>query len=180
MSHRKWISAQSFLAVALTVLAGGPAAYAASAGEQQQENSPMIEVETRQNIRVVYDVKEDVWDAGIGKGLYYVRGLLEAYKDMRVPPEALQISVVLHGPTTYWLVNEEAFQTYKDDPFAFNPNTKGVQELIDHGVSVEACYVTMKRYGWTAKDLLPGVKIVHDGYTRMIDLQQRGYGYIHF
>lgn len=38
----------------------------------------------------------------------------------------------------------------------------------------------MKGKGWTHKDLLPGVRVVHDGYTRLIDLQQRGYGYIRF
>lgn len=50
---------------------------------------PVINVEQHENIRVAYDVKDDVWDAGIGKALYYVRGLLEAYKDQGVaPPES--------------------------------------------------------------------------------------------
>lgn len=53
-------------------------------------------------------------------------------------------------------------------------------ELLQHGVSVEICNVTMRAKGFTPEDLLPGVVIVHDAYTRLIDLQQRGYAYIRF
>jgi intracellular sulfur oxidation DsrE/DsrF family protein len=46
--------------------------------------------------------------------------------------------------------------------------------------SVEICHVTMKGKCWTAEDILPGVIIVHDAYTRLIDLQNRGWAYIRF
>ncbi len=62
---------------------------------------PILTVTQKQNIRVVYDIKDDVWDAGIGKG-------------------------------------------------------------------------------WTAGDLMPGVTVVHDTYTRLIDLLQQGYAHIRF
>lgn len=141
---------------------------------------PVLEVTHRQNIRAVYDVKDDLWAAGIGKGLYYVRGLLEAYKDMGVDPKALHISIVLHSKAAYHLLNDEAYQDHTGDPFTVNPNDKVVAELVAHGVSVEICHVTMKGHGWHAEDLLPDVVMVHDAYTRMIDLQQEGYAYIRF
>ncbi|HYP69120.1 MAG TPA: DsrE family protein [Thiobacillaceae bacterium] len=140
----------------------------------------VIGVEKRKNIRVVYDDKDDVWDAGIGKGLYYLRGLLESYKSLKIDPKQLKISIVLHGDTAYWLLNDEAYRNYKNDPFTYNPNSKVVEELIEHGVSVEICRVTMRANGFQPQDLLPGVVMVHDAYTRLIDLQQRGYGYIRF
>jgi len=140
----------------------------------------VITVTQRQNIRVVYDVSHNVLEAGIGKALYYVRGLLEAYKDMGVPEKALHISVVVHGAAAYWLLKPDAYQLHVGDVFAFNPNEQVVEQLIAHGVSVEICMVTMKSRGWKPKDILPGVKLVHDGYTRIIDLQQQGYGYIAF
>jgi len=139
-----------------------------------------ITVTKRDNIRVVYDIKTDEWSAGIGRGLYYVRGLLEAYKSQGIDPEQLHISVVLHGKPVSWLLSEDAWQYHKADPFANNPNEHVIEGLLAHGVSVEACNVTMKAMGWSAEDLLPGVKVVHDGYTRLIDLQQRGYAYIRF
>lgn len=144
------------------------------------KSAPVIQVEKRKNIRVAYDVKDDVWEAGIGKALYYVRGLLEAYKSMGVPASELHVSVILHGPTAYWLLKDSAYQQYLNDPFAVNPNYQVVEELLAHGVSVEICGATMKGKGWTADDLLPGVVVVHDAYTRLIDLQQRGYAYIRF
>jgi len=140
----------------------------------------IIQIAKKKQIRVAYDVKDDVWDAGIGKALYYVRGLLEAYKSMGVAERELRISVVLHGPTVYWALNEDAFRQYRNDPFDFNPNIQVLRELAEHGVSVEICHSTMKGKGWVAADLLPGTVIVHDAYTRLIDLQQQGYSYIRF
>ncbi len=155
----------------------GIAPVTAAAAAQQTD---IIGVQKRTDIKVVYDDKDDVWEAGIGQGLYYLRGLLEAYKSLGVPQDQLHISIVLHGPTAYWLLNDQAYQRYKKDPFTYNPNSQVVAELIKHGVSVEICNVTMRAKGFTPEDLLPGVVIVHDAYTRLIDLQQRGYAYIRF
>ena len=140
----------------------------------------IINVTAKKNIRVVYDIKDDVIEAGIGKGLYYVRGLLEAYNAQGVPDKNLKISVVLHGPTVYWMLNESTYRQYKNDEFDFNPNERVLHELLEHGVSVEVCNLTLKGKGWSAYDLMPGVKVVHDAYTRIIDLQQQGYAYIRF
>ena len=146
----------------------------------EKNTESIITIEKKQNIRVVYDVKDDVWDAGISKALYYVRGLLESYKALGVSEKQLHISVVIHGPTVYWLLNEETYQIYKNDPFDYNPNEKVVQELLEHGVSVEVCNSTLKGKGWKKENLLPGVTIVRDAYTRLIDLQNRNYAYIRF
>jgi intracellular sulfur oxidation DsrE/DsrF family protein len=170
-------------AIALAVACGIPVltmSPARAADPFELEQRPILQIEKRQDIKAAYDVKDDVWEAGIGKALYYVRGLLEAYKSMGVSPKELHVSVVLHGPAAYWLLKDETYRKYKDDPFAVNPNDKVVQELLDHGVSVELCHLTMKGKGWTSSDILPGVTLVHDAYTRLIDLQQRGYAYIRF
>jgi intracellular sulfur oxidation DsrE/DsrF family protein len=165
----------------LVIVLSLPCLAAAAQPKAKQEAAyPVISIEQRQDIKVVYEAKDDDWDAGVGKALYYVRGLLESYKSMGVTPDKLHISIVLHGPTVYWLLNESAYRIREDDPFSYNPNEKIVEELLAHGVSVEACNATMKAKGWTGKDLLPGVTIVHDAYTRLIDLQMRHYAYIHF
>ncbi|MGV8933517.1 MAG: DsrE family protein [Gallionellaceae bacterium] len=169
-----------FLHILIIVLSLPCFALAANSDVKNSTQYPIITIEKRQDIRVVYEAKDDDWDAGVGKALYYVRGLLESYKSMGVTPDKLHISIVLHGPTVYWLLNESAYRLREDDPFSYNPNEKIVQELLAHGVSVEACNATMKAKGWSGKDLLPGVSIVHDAYTRVIDLQMRHYAYIHF
>ncbi len=154
--------------------------FPAIANEPATEEFGLIGIEKREHIRVVYDVRDDVWSAGIGKALYYVRGLIEAYRSQGVPPEKLHVSVVIAGKAAYWLLNDAAYQDYKNDEFAYNPNSQVVEELIDLGVSVELCNATRKGRGWQTEDMLPGVKRVHDGYTRLIDLQQKGYAYIRF
>jgi hypothetical protein len=39
----------------------------------QAANRPIIGVDVNEDIRVAYEVKDDVWDAGVGKALFYVR-----------------------------------------------------------------------------------------------------------
>ena len=142
--------------------------------------TPILTVKNKKNIRVVYDIKDDVWEAGIGKGLYYVRGLLEAYKTQGISEKNIKVSVVLHGAPVYWLLNEDTYRLFKRDEFDFNPHDRVLQELLAHGVSVEVCNLTLRGKGWTANDLMPGVTLVHDAYTRLIDLQKQGYAYIRF
>jgi len=137
-------------------------------------------IHERQNISVVYDVKDDILEAGVGKALFFLNGLMASYKSMGVPSDELHISVIMHGATAYWLLNEHAYQTHKGDPFDYNPNEHIVQSLLNSGVSVEICNSTMKAKGWTEKDIMPGVTIVHDAYSRLIDLQLRKYAYIRF
>ncbi|MGV6815823.1 MAG: DsrE family protein [Thiotrichales bacterium] len=144
------------------------------------DDRPIITIDNKKDIKIVYDAKTNEWAAGIGKALFYVRGLYEAYRKQGVEPEDLTVSVVLHGPTVYWLLTDEAFQAYTHNPFGINPNHHVVESLVELGVSIEACNSTMKSMGWFGEDLLPGVNIVHDGYTRMVDLQMKGYTYIHF
>jgi len=178
-NRRTFSHSPSFhIAILTTLLLIG--SFPAIANEPATEEFGLIGIEKRDHIRVVYDVRDDVWAAGIGKALYYVRGLIEAYRSQGVPPEKLHVSVVIASKAAYWLLNDAAYQVYKNDEFAYNPNSQVVEELIDLGVSVELCNATRKGRGWQTEDLLPGVKRVHDGYTRLIDLQQKGYAYIRF
>ncbi|MPQ77141.1 DsrE family protein [Hydrogenovibrio sp. JE_KL2] len=143
-------------------------------------DSTILKVQHKHDIKVVYDVNQNNIEAGIGQALYYVRGLLEAYKGQGIPMEQLHISVVVHGAAGYWLLKDPKYQDFVGNPFDVNPNEKVVKELIAHGVSVEICHVTMKAHRWKPEDILPGVKIVYDAYTRIIDLQMQGYAYVKF
>ena len=139
---------------------------------------PLVAVDPQAHYRVVYDIHSGEMAAGISKGLYYARGLIEAYRKQGVAPAQLDIHLVLHGDAAQFLLVDESYQAAVDDPFAVNLNAKITQDLLDLGVSVEICHSVMKSKGWTANDVLPGVTIVHDGYTRLIKLQNDGYAYI--
>lgn len=169
-----------FIAATISTLALHYPSHAESVIDPPSPKRNTFNIHERQNINVVYDVKDDTWEAGVGKALYFLNGLMGAYKSMGVSPDQIHISVIMHGATAYWLLNEAAYQNHKSDPFDYNPNEHIVQELLGKGVSIEICNATMNAKGWTEKDILPGVTIVHDAYSRLIDLQLRKYAYIRF
>jgi intracellular sulfur oxidation DsrE/DsrF family protein len=138
----------------------------------------MVKVDPRARYKVVYDIHTTQAAAGINRGLYYARGLVEAYDKQGVKPAQLDIHLVLHGDAARFLLVDETYRDVVGDPFAVNLNAKITQDLLNLGVSVEICHSVMRSKGWTADDVLPGVTIVHDGYTRLIKLQNDGYAYI--
>lgn len=138
----------------------------------------MVKVDPSAHYKVVYDISSDKIAAGISRGLYYARGLIEAFGKQGVQPSQLDIHLVLHGDAAQFLLVDDTYQKAVNDPFAVNLNSKITQDLLNLGVSVEICHSVMRAKGWAAKDVLPGVTIVHDGYTRLIKLQSDGYVYI--
>ncbi len=165
------------MALFATTLATPPLAYAGNAAPQP-ETRPLVMVEKNARYRVVYDIHSDELAAGISKGLYYARGLLEAFRKQGVAPSQVKAHLVLHGDAAVMLLKDEAYQLAINDAFAVNPNDKIVQDLLNLGVSVEICHSAMKSKGWKPQDVIPGVSIVHDGYTRLVKLQNDGYAYI--
>lgn len=142
------------------------------------DTRPLVKVEPGKTYKAVYDIHEGDVAAGVSKGLYYARGLIEAFGKQGVKPTQLDIHLVLHGEAAQFLLIDETYQKVVNDPFAVNLNAKITQDLINLGVSVEICHSVMKSKGWKPADVLPGVMIVHDGYTRLIKLQNDGYAYI--
>jgi intracellular sulfur oxidation DsrE/DsrF family protein len=138
----------------------------------------VVTVDKGGRYRVVYDIHGNEKAAGVSRGLYYARGLFEAFQKQGVAPSQVDAHLVVHGDAAYTLLQDDSYQTAIDDPFAVNPNAKIVQDLLELGVSVEICHSTMKSKGWKPQDILPGVTIVHDGYTRLIKLQNDGYALI--
>jgi len=164
----------SFLAATLSPL---PVAHAGNISAKP-EARPLVMVEKNARYRVVYDIHSNELSAGISRGLYYARGLFEAFRKQGVAASKVKVHLVLHGDAAVMLLNDETYQSAINDPFAVNPNAKIVQDLLDLGVSVEICHSAMKSKGWKPRDVLPGVAIVHDGYTRLIKLQNDGFAYI--
>ena len=150
----------------------------ASAAAVDPEVREILKVDPRAHFKVVYDIHSAETAAGINKGLYYARGLIEAYRKQGVAPAQLDINLVLHGDAAKYLLVDNAYQKAVDDLFAVNLNAKITQDLLDLGVGVEICHSVMRAKGWKPADVLPGVTIVHDGYTRLIKLQSDGYAYI--
>ncbi len=161
------------IALSVLILLGSPLAGAAMSIAR-----PVLQVDSRAHYKVVYDIRLGETAAGVSKGLYYARGLIEAFGKQGVKPSQLRIHLVLHGDAAQFLLIDSTYQQMTGDPFAVNLNAKITQNLLDLGVHVEICHSVMKSNGWTSDDILPGVTIVHDGFTRLVKLQNDGYAYI--
>ena len=132
------------------------------------------------DIAFVCPIQEDKWneELGVGAGLAGLRKVMEEYKAIGIRTEELHVSAVVHGAAAQWLLNDEAYRDARGGAEGGNPNKAIVRELIENGVSVEMCGLTMKEHGWAKKDLLPKVKVVPAFYPRVIDLELQGYGLI--
>lgn len=168
---------RTLFAVGLVLGMAAPSLASFEAAAQPQAR-PLMKVDPQARYKVVYDIHSNETAAGISRGLYYARGLIEAYRKQGVEPGQLDIHLVLHGDAARFLLIDRTYQAAVKDPFAVNLSGKITQDLLDLGVSVEICNSVMKARGWTPADVLPGVTIVHDGYTRLVKLQNDGYAYL--
>ncbi|MDO9009452.1 MAG: hypothetical protein Q7U80_14635, partial [Thiobacillus sp.] len=71
------------------------------------EARPLVKVDAQAHYKAVYDIHSDVVAAGIIKGLYYARGLIEAFGKQEVQPRQLDIHLVLHGDEAQFLLNDD-------------------------------------------------------------------------
>ena len=136
-------------------------------------------VAVKTDIAVVCRVDKDESKNGVGVGLIGVRRLVEGYKAAGIPEHQLHVTAVVHDDAAYWMLKDEPYGLFtKRD--GDNPNKAIIRELVESGVRVELCAHTMREHGWTKDDVLPGVKLVPDGYPRIADLQLQGYAYLRF
>ncbi|MFO7908164.1 MAG: MFS transporter [Pirellulaceae bacterium] len=97
-------------------------------------------------------------------GLVFYGLLVLFFVRETLPPEAEQAPAgVMHQLRGYWVA-------LQDRPFM---GVVGAFTLVQMVTALE-------NHGWTGDDVLPGVQIVVGAYPRIIDLQLRGYAYIHF
>jgi accessory colonization factor AcfC len=132
------------------------------------------------DIAFVCPIQDDKWDEelGIGAGLAGLKKVVEQYKAIGIRTEELHVSAVVQGAAAYWLLNDEAYRDARGGAEGGNPNKAIIRELMENGVSLEMCGLTMKERGWTKKDLLPDVKVVPAFYPRVIDLELQGYSLV--
>jgi intracellular sulfur oxidation DsrE/DsrF family protein len=138
----------------------------------------VIPIQVRENLRIVYQVTDDLAHEGMNKGLFYARKLLNTYEKQGIAADQVHLHLVYHGTGIAALVNDAARKRLGTD--AANPNGEILAELIKRGVQVELCENTMQQKGVKPSELLPGVKVVVGAFPRLIDLQLQGFAYIKF
>lgn len=138
----------------------------------------VIPIQVRENLRIVYQVTDDVAHDGVNKGLFYARKLINTYAKQGIAADQVHLHLVYHGTGIAAVVNDAARKRLGTD--AANPNGEILAELIMRGVQVELCENTMQQKGVKPSELMPGVKLVVGAFPRLIDLQLQGFAYIKF
>lgn len=85
-----------------------------------------------------------------------------------IPPENVELALVVHGPAHRDLLNDAAYG-------GSNPNTELLSLLQAQGVKVYYCGQSAVYRDVGRKDLLPGVELTPSATTTHALLQQRGF-----
>lgn len=145
----------------------------------ETDDRPVIQLEHKGPIKVVYQVTEDQWKDGVGKAFLYMKNLRGYYAKQGLAGDQLDIRAVVHGSASTHVLTDEAFNRVKGVDTG-NPNTKLLSELKRLGVKIELCDVRRQREGWEKSHIHPDVLLAPAAYARIIDLQHQGYAYIKF
>lgn len=138
----------------------------------------VLPLQVRQDLRVVYQVTEDLQHEGVNRGLFYARKLIDTYAAQGIAADQVRLHLVYHGTGIAALVQEAARRRLGGS--AANPNGPILAELLRRGVRVEICDNTLQQKGIAPNELLPGVQRVVGAFPRLIDLQLQGFAYVKF
>ncbi len=89
--------------------------------------------------------------------------------------QEISMVFVFDGPALPLMLNDSAYDRVMGTK-AGNPWKSLIADLQKGGASIEACGSRMSELGVGNADLLPGVKVDNDGWTRVLELQAKGYG----
>lgn len=154
-----------------------PLLHADPAGTAMDRNRPVIGVQHKENIKVVFQMTSGDTTQGLGKILKILDSTYRNYIEEGVLPQNLSIRAVIHGDAADFLLTDAAWNKYKQQDSG-NPNTALIGELIKRGVALELCNSRRTQNGWEKEDIYPDVILVSNAYHRIADLQSAGYAYI--
>jgi intracellular sulfur oxidation DsrE/DsrF family protein len=175
--RRRKLTMAALLAIGLlaTPVLGGET----GAASQEGDDRPVIGIDLKAPVKVVYQITTSETQEGVGKGLFYLKRLHDSYLAAGVDPKLLDIRAVFHGEAAVHLLTDDAWNRVRNESQG-NPNTALISELVKSGVHIELCNAHRMRSGWAKSDVHPDVLLVMGAYLRIIDLQRQGYAYIRF
>ena len=121
--------------------------------------------------KVVFNMDHLAFSGDTPVGLAHMMMMSERFAAMGAD---WKIVGVFHGDAGYMVLNDEKYDAVRHTKTG-NPYKQLIRTLLDRGVGIEECVVTMKAHGWTNDDLLPMVKVNGGGDLRIVELVQQGY-----
>jgi intracellular sulfur oxidation DsrE/DsrF family protein len=135
---------------------------------------PIIHVDipvTLKQANVVFNISHADFVGDKPAGIKYMDLLAGRFKETGVKGKIIGI---FHGTAAYLTLNDKAYGAYRLVETG-NPYKNLFTSLMEQGVQIEECAVSMKTNGWGNQDLLPGVKVNAGAVGRLIQLVQEGY-----
>ena len=146
-----------------------PAAVASAA-----EAPPAVKVDVPivlKQAKVVFNMDHLAFSGDTPVGLAHMMMMSERFAAMGTD---WKIVGVFHGDAGYMVLDDAKYDAVRHTKTG-NPYKQLIRTLLERGVAIEECVVTMKAHGWTNDDLLPMVKVNAGGDLRIVELVQQGY-----
>ena len=159
--------------ITLSLIGFGSLPYFVAIG-QELWAQPTIRIDvpvTLKHANVVFNISHTDFVGDIPAGIKYLNLLAARYKQ---EGNQGRIIGVFHGSAAYLTLNDRAYNAYRLVETG-NPYKSLLASLLEQGVQIEGCAVSMKSNGWGNEDLLPGVKVNAGAIGRLIQLVQEGY-----
>jgi len=123
--------------------------------------------------RVVFDVSAspDAPDE-LNASINTLARFLNMHAQAGVPPENLQLALVLHGGAGKDALRHDAYRTRFGTE---NPNLALLEGLQQAGVRIYLCGQTASHRGYSKKDLAAPVRLALSAMTALVTLQAEGY-----
>lgn len=126
---------------------------------------------TLKHANVVFNISHLDFVGDVPTGIKYMQLLAMSFKQMGTQGRIIGI---FHGGAAYLTLNDKAYGAYRLVDTG-NPYKNLLTSLMEQGVQIEECAVSMKNNGWGNENLLPGVKVNAGAVGRLIQLMQEGY-----
>jgi intracellular sulfur oxidation DsrE/DsrF family protein len=120
---------------------------------------------------VVFNMDHLAFAGDMPVGIKYMHLLANRFKETNMKGRIIGI---FHGDAAYMTLNDQAYNAYRAVSTG-NPYKALIAALMNQGVQIEECAVSMKGHNWSNGDLLPGVKVNTGAVIRLIQLTQEGY-----
>jgi intracellular sulfur oxidation DsrE/DsrF family protein len=143
-------------------------------GIKDVQAEPVIHIDIPVNLKkanVVFNMNQVDFSGDVPTGIKYMQLLATRFKETGTQGRIIGI---FHGHAAYLIVNDRAYNAYRLESTG-NPYKTFIVSLVEQGVQIEACGISMKNNGWSNEDLLPGVKVNAGAIGRLIQLVQEGY-----
>ena len=152
----------------------GAATLSFSAIAREVYSQPAIRINipvTLKHANVVFNMSHLDFVGDVPTGIKYMHLLAMSFKQMGTQGRIIGI---FHGGAAYLTLNDKAYGAYRLVDTG-NPYKNLLTSLMEQGVQIEECAVSMKNNGWGNENLLPGVKVNAGAVGRLIQLMQEGY-----